>query len=584
MSDSKYQEYQNGSCKPESTLAWNLYGAGVESIGKDGKPESFKVLPPNDDQLLVRVDAVGLCYSDVKLIKLGGNHPKLYGRDLSVEPTRVGHEVSLTVIKVGKHLMDQFQPGQRLVIQPDIYVNQRNTAYGYTISGGLIQYHLIGDEILHADGGAYTIPVDKKLGYAEAALTEPWACVDAAYTQRRRLIPKKGGIMWIVGNGEDQTEYTFSKKLNLPQTIYLTNVSAQVKSLIQDIVPEETQVIETGEDVLKNLQEFSQKTTSEQGFDDIILLSPTSGKFVGEAAKLIAFRGVMNIVGKEKLDGDSLIDAGRIHYHYTAYVGTNDTDISAAYGEERNRCELRKGGTALFIGAGGPMGQMHVQRAVEKTDGPAIIIATEVKQERADMLERVIAPLAKKNGRIFKIFNPQTSSKSLPDFIYEVSGERAVDDAVVCVPIAALMQETAKVLKPDGMLMLFAGVPNGTFVEVDMNPVFLGSQQLTGTSGSKLVDQEVVLQKTLKGELNTNRSVAAVGGMNAARNGIEALMNGTYAGKIVIFPQILDLPLMSLQELKERYPEVGSKLGENDLWTVETEQALIDKFWMGNAK
>ena len=584
MSNSKFQEYQNDCCVPQTTLAWNLYGAGVENIGKDGSPESFKVALPDDDQLLVRVDAVGLCYSDVKLIKLGGDHPKLYGRDLSVEPTRVGHEVSLTIMQVGKHLENQFKPGQRLVIQPDIYVNQRNTAYGYTISGGLIQYHLIGDEILHADGGAYTIPVNKKLGYAEAALTEPWACVDAAYTQRRRLVPKKGGIMWIVGNQEDQTMYTFSEELNVPKTIYLTNVSAQVKNLIQEKMPEETQVIETGENALQDLEGFSRKTTGGQGFDDIILLSPTSGKFVGGAAKLIAFRGVLNIVGKEKLDGKSFIDAGRIHYHYTAYVGTSDTNISAAYGEERNRCELCKGGTALFVGAGGPMGQMHVQRAVEKADGPAIIIATEIKQERADVLERVITPLAKRHGKVFKIFNPQTSSKSLSDFIYEVSGEKTVDDAVVCVPIAALMQETAQVLKADGMLMLFAGVPNGTFIEVDMNPVFLGNQQLTGTSGSKMIDQEVVLQKTLKKELNTNRSVAAVGGMNAARDGIDALMKGTYAGKIVIFPQILDLPLMSLQELKESYPEIGRKIGENDLWTVEAEQTLIDKLWMGNTK
>jgi threonine dehydrogenase-like Zn-dependent dehydrogenase len=390
--------------------------------------------------------------------------------------------------------------------------------------------------------------------------------------------------MWIVGKSEDQTEYTFSKKLDAPQAIYLTNVSAQVKNLIKEKVTEETQLIETGEDVLKDLQEFSQKATGRQGFDDIILLSPTSGKFVGEAAKLIAFRGVLNIVGKEMLDGDSLIDAGRIHYHYTAYVGTSDTDISAAYGEERNRCELRKGGTALFVGAGGPMGQMHVQRAVEKTDGPAIIIASEVNQDRADVLEKVIAPLAKKNQKIFKIHNLGITNQPLQDFIYEVSGERRVDDAVVCVPIAALMQETAMMVKPDGMLMLFAGVPNGTFIEVNLTPIFLGNQQLTGTSGSKLMDQEVVLQKTLKGELNTNRSVAAVGGMNAARDGIKALMKGTYAGKIVIFPQILDLPLMSLQELKEQYPEIGSKFGENDLWTVEAEQALIDLLWMENTK
>ena len=71
-------------------LGWNTYGKGIESVGRDGRPEVIAVEPPADDQLLVRVDAVGLCFSDVKLIRLGGDHPKLYGRDLTSDPTRLG--------------------------------------------------------------------------------------------------------------------------------------------------------------------------------------------------------------------------------------------------------------------------------------------------------------------------------------------------------------------------------------------------------------------------------------------------------------------------------------------------------------
>ncbi|MGV8024996.1 MAG: alcohol dehydrogenase catalytic domain-containing protein [Anaerolineaceae bacterium] len=582
MKSLKFEEYQNDLKIPESTLAWNLYGAGIENIGKNGNPESFKIQLPGDDQLLVRVDAVGLCFSDVKLIKLGGNHPKLYGRDLSKEPTRVGHEVALTIIQVGKNLTDQYKPGQRLAIQPDIYVNQRNTAYGYTISGGLIQYHLIGPEVLNADDGAYVIPVDNRVGYAEAALTEPWACVDAAYTQRRRLVPKMGGIMWIVGNQGDKTNYTFEKGLNAPKLIFLTNVPDTLKEIVKKSISQGTQIVETGNLRPEEFSEFSTKSTNGKGFDDIVVLSPISGKFIEEIAKSIAFRGMLNIVGKKELDGDSLIDAGRIHYHYTAYVGTKSTDIASAYGEERNRCELRTGGTALFVGAGGPMGQMHVQRAVEKGNGPSVIIATELNQDRADVLNKIIEPLAEKKGKIFKLFNPNETNQSLQDFIFEISGERLVDDAVICAPVAKLMEDTAKLLKPDGMLMFFAGVPNGTFIKLNLNQVFLGNQQLTGTSGSKLKDQEVILQKTLKGELNPNRSVAAIGGMGVAREGLKALINGTFAGKIIIFPQINDLPLTGLQELEENYPEIAEKLGENHLWTIEAEKALIEEFWLGN--
>jgi NADPH:quinone reductase-like Zn-dependent oxidoreductase len=67
-----------------------MYGPGVESMGRAGKPELLPVPEPNDDQLLVRVDAVGMCFSDVKLIKQGGEHPKLYHR-ICDQPHPLGH-------------------------------------------------------------------------------------------------------------------------------------------------------------------------------------------------------------------------------------------------------------------------------------------------------------------------------------------------------------------------------------------------------------------------------------------------------------------------------------------------------------
>ena len=188
---SKYELYRSATYPlPEETEAWNMYGPGVENIGKNGNPETFPIPEPGDNQLLVRVDSVGMCFSDVKLIKQGGSHPKLYNRDLKVEPTRLGHEVAITLIKVGKDLQDRYQPGQRLAVQPDIYQAGKSTAYGYTVPGGLIQYHLIGPEVLETDEGACLLPLEGDLGFAESSLMEPWGCVMASYTQRRRLEPK----------------------------------------------------------------------------------------------------------------------------------------------------------------------------------------------------------------------------------------------------------------------------------------------------------------------------------------------------------------------------------------------------------
>jgi D-arabinose 1-dehydrogenase-like Zn-dependent alcohol dehydrogenase len=153
------------------------------------------------------------------------------------------------------------------------------------------------------------------------------------------------------------------------------------------------------------------------------------------------------------------------------------------------------------------------------------------------------------------------------------------DDVVVCVPVGPLMEEAAKLLASDGMLVFFAGVPVGTMINVDINNIYLNNMQLTGTSGSTMDDQRMVVQKTTAKELSPILSVAAVGGIEAALDGLDAMMTSKFTGKIIIFPQLTNLPLLGLNELKERYPDIGEKLGENNAWTVAAEQALFEKFW-----
>ena len=58
-----YAAYRAPPTAPSRTLAWNVYGKGVESVGRDRQPEWVDVPAPSKDQILVRVDAVGLCFS-----------------------------------------------------------------------------------------------------------------------------------------------------------------------------------------------------------------------------------------------------------------------------------------------------------------------------------------------------------------------------------------------------------------------------------------------------------------------------------------------------------------------------------------
>jgi len=574
-----YDRYREGTAPlPSPNLAWNSYGRGVESIGRDGHPEPVDVPAPAPDQLLVRVDAVGLCFSDVKLIRLGSEHPKLYGRDLSADPIRLGHEATVTVIEVGDDLADTYRTGDRLAIQPDIYLNGRSVAYGYTIPGGLIQYHLIGPEILAADGVSYVIPVAEGIGYAAAALSEPWACVEAAYTQRRRLWPRTGGTAWIIGHPGDERSYDFGETLHDAARVVLTGVSPRtITAVLKATGPRtETSVVDAPEPA--EYSSLVDRETDGEGFDDIVLLDPRSASQVTEVARHIAFRGTLNLVGERPLDGLSSIDFGRLHYDYTAFVGTRGPKIAAAYGEQRNRCDLRPGGLAVFVGAGGPMGQMHVQRALEKADGPAVVIGIDPDRARLDVLADSLGPLAERAGRELIVLNADASDPSVRELVDQRSASAGADDVVVTVPVASVMASAAQLMSPDGMLVFFAGVANGTTGLLDMSRVYLSSAQYTGTSGSTLDDQALVLDKAAQGSLSPDLNLAAVGGIEAGRDGVQAMLDGRFAGKIVIFPQVAGMPLLGLDELADKYPDIGSALGPQGQWTSEAERRLLEMF------
>lgn len=555
-----YAAYRDISDVPRSTLAWNVYGKGVESVGRGGQPEEVPVGAPGPDQLLVRVDAVGLCFSDVKLIRQGGDHPKLYGRDLAKEPTRLGHEAAVTVVAVGKDLALRFRPGDRLAIQPDIYVRGRSTAYGYTIPGALIGYHVIGPEVLAADDGAYVVPVADDMGYAETALTEPWACVEAAYSQRRRVEPAQGGRTWVMGRTDDARPYRFGDVLSEAREVVLSGLANETLASARAAARGATIVVADEASVVGP-------------FDDIVMLAPRSPQLVARAADALAFRGVLNLVSDEPLDPVE-IDLGRLHYHYTAYVGTSGLDVSAAYGEARNRTELRAGGVALFVGAAGPMGQMHVERALRMPDGPKTLIGSDLDAERLAAARARLEPIARESGRRLLM----TAGSDLAKLVREETDARGADDVVVTAPTAAAVTVAAGLMTRDGMLVLFAGLPVGTRATLDLSPVYLDGAQYTGTSGSRIADQELVVQKTKEGQLAPGRAVAAVSGMEAAPDGLRALIEGRYAGKIVIFPQLRGLALTSLEELAARDAEFAAALGAGRTWTTEAEAVLFARY------
>ena len=184
---------------PQQILSWQLKGQGLDNIGTKGRPDSVPFPAWGEDNIIARVDAVGLCFSDIKLISSGSAHPRIEGRNLAKNPTVPGHEVTMTVVGVGDKWKGKFTLGSRWIIQADIIYKGKGTAFGYAIPGGLSQYVVIGAEVLEGDEGCYLLPVRPETGYAEAALVEPWTCVIASYQIAARTRMREGARVAFAG-------------------------------------------------------------------------------------------------------------------------------------------------------------------------------------------------------------------------------------------------------------------------------------------------------------------------------------------------------------------------------------------------
>ncbi len=556
--------------KTKKQYVWPLYGAGMENFGFKGHMIE-KLMPSlGDDELLVRHDACGLCFSDIKIIKLGENHPRIH-RNMRENPVVMGHEVSFTIVGVGKNLTSQYKPGDRFTLQADIFVDGIGYAYGYEIQGGLSQYNIIDQRILNGDHGNYLIPVKPDTGYAESALVEPWACVIAAYHLNYRTSIKPEGKCWFIGpeSSEPFSVSTGIQPDSHPEEIRLTNMNGELGNFLRQQAKELGIKLTEIEKIPDSLDENENNNL----FDDIILLSP-SANIIETVSPFLNYQGVLALFGKSKIDRKVQVDVGRIHYNRWAYIGGLDHDIARLYQHNPIRSALKPNGKALFVGAGGPMGRMHVQHAIESDPGPEIIVCSDVSDERLADLKSSFIDEAEAKGRKLICINPNTTEDYQQTL--ESYGAGGFDDIVMLAPIPAIISESAALLAQQGVMNIFAGVARGTFAELDLNEITQRDVRIIGHSASSIDDMIMMLNEVENKRLSTNRSVAAIGSLSAAKDGMQALIDAVYPGKVVIFPHLKDLPLTSLKELQHRLPSVYAKLGKQGEWTRAAENELLN--------
>jgi L-sorbose 1-phosphate reductase len=527
----------------------------IQLVGPDKlKLNTSKPVPvPGPHEVLLKVEAVGLCFSDLKLLKqfdqhvrkteiVGGIEPVVLQGIQSYQPgsrpTVPGHEVACRVVAVGDQVKHH-QVGQRCLVQADYRqlptAAGSNAAFGYNFEGGLQEYALVDERVVIApDGDRFMIPATEEKSASAVALVEPWACVEASYVTRERNTIKAGGKLLVVVADGHETQ----------------GVS---ECYSPDGEPSETRTCSPGE--VADL--------ADESFDDIVYFGSDKGTIDVLNDKL-AVGGIINIVlGGRRIGRPVSVGVGRVHYGVTRWIGTTGNHAAESY-----RCipatgEIRDHDRILIVGAAGPMGEMHVIRSLCVGRSQLSLVGTDLDDHRIEGLRRKAEPLAKANGVALRLVNSQREQLD-ETFTY----------FALMAPIGALVADAIQKADEGAIINIFAGIPAPTKHDLDLDAYIEKRCFMFGTSGSTIGDMLKVLDKVECDQLDTNASVDAISGMAGAADGIAAVEHRTMAGKIIVYPMLHDVGLIPLAELHQQYPTVAEKL-DHGKWTREAEQELL---------
>jgi D-arabinose 1-dehydrogenase-like Zn-dependent alcohol dehydrogenase len=484
-----------------------------------------KIVPvPGPTQLLVRVEAVGICFSDTKLLKAFSTHLRkarvTSGMDRATLgeipsyvpgelPTVPGHEVAGRIVVVGE-AVTRHAVGERVLVQTDyrhLATPGSNAAFGYNFEGGLQEYVLLDERMIiePGTGARFLIPVDEAPSGSAVALLEPWACVEASYASRERATLARAGRLLVVADAGRRIEglaALVAAVTPVAVTAVLGDASqrAQLEAALGDAVPAIAEAAGAA-------------ALPAESFDDVVYFGADPDR-IEQLQGLLATGGVIDIVlGGDRIGRPVAVDVGRIHYDLTRWVGT-------------------PGGSAA--------------------DGYAIA-----------HLADVAGPLAASRGIPAVFLNSRTTPLE-PGFSY----------VAVMVPAPPLVAQAVDLAGDGARINIFAGFAAGTRAAIDLDAVLAKGVYLFGTSGSQISDMETVLGKLERGELDTNISVDAITGMEGVTDALAAVEARTSGGKIVVYPALHDLGMVRLSDLAARLPAVARELRDGR-WTRAAEDALL---------
>lgn len=323
------------------TKAVRLYGKN------DLRLEEFELPPIKEDEILAKVVCDSICMSSWKAAVEADVHKRV-PKDVTQNPTIIGHEFAGELVEVGSKWKIEFAKGDKFSIQPAL--NDVNgpvgilsaPGYSYRYIGGNATYIIIPNAVMER---GCLLKFNGK-GYYPASLSEPLSCVIGAMhanyhtrpgSYRHLMEIKDGGNMAILAGagpmGLAAINYATLRNDRKPKLLVVTDIDQtrleRAASLYTPAMAArngiELKYINTAtiSDPTKELRAF----TNGYGYDDVFVFAPVAS-IIEQGDDILAFDGCLNFFsGPSKSDFKAKFNFYNVHYGYTHLVGTSGGNI-----------------------------------------------------------------------------------------------------------------------------------------------------------------------------------------------------------------------------------------------------------------
>lgn len=268
-------------------------------------------------EVKIRVRNCSTCGTDVKISRSG--HPNM------TPPQVMGHEIAGEITAIGDGV-NGWSVGDRVQVIaaiPDgtcqeclaghFSVCENQLSMGYQFPGGFAEYMIVPREVLRADG-LNRIP--DGLGFAEASLAEPLACVLNGQELAR---VGEGDTVVVVGSGPIGCLHVRLARARGAAKIILIDLNAERLKIAADLVHPDVAIASDSQDPVQAVLD----ATGGRGAD-VVITAAASSTAQEQGLRMLARRGRLSLFGGLPKDNPTItIDSNLVHYRELMIVGVN---------------------------------------------------------------------------------------------------------------------------------------------------------------------------------------------------------------------------------------------------------------------